>query len=115
MAARVLVLGRSEREILVDKPISRLSKRMTKNPASIRRFTKFSGQNISCEPNPIISSKGGFLGSPPTSTQSSISLETGIMACCIIAETGEGYQSYWLRMEFGMVYKILLMALGRIY
>ena len=93
MAAMVFTLGKSLRDILVERPISRLSKRITKNPASIRRLIKLSGQKISCDPKPMTNNNGGLLGLPPTSTQSSISSETGIMACCIKSEIGDGYQS----------------------
>ena len=78
------------RAIFEDSPISRLSKRITKKPASIKPLTKLSGQNTNCEPKPMISSKGGWSGLPPTSTHSCNSSPISIMALCIKSVITEG-------------------------
>src|SRR5690348_3355219 len=58
----------------VDKPMSRLSKRMTRNPRSAMRSQNVSGQAIICAARPMMSSIGGASMSPKLSQQSSMPL-----------------------------------------
>jgi hypothetical protein len=51
----------------VDRPTSRLSKRMANSPLSTRSAQKASGQRVICEPRPLISSTASFLESPNVS------------------------------------------------
>ena len=53
--------------IIVDRPMSRLSKRMTRKPLATRRSTNSIGQAMSWPPRPITSSSGSSPSSPWTS------------------------------------------------
>ncbi len=50
--------------IFVDRPASRLSKRITWKPCSASPSQNSSSQWISCIPSPITSSRAGSAGSP---------------------------------------------------
>src|SRR4029078_88088 len=56
---------------LVDRPTSRLSKRITRNPAPATRSHSLSGQKVDCTPSPMIISITGSPGSPRSSYASS--------------------------------------------
>src|SRR6188472_104218 len=50
--------------IIVDSPMSRLSKRMTRKPLATSRSTNSIGQPTSCPPNPITNRRGSPSSSP---------------------------------------------------
>src|SRR5437667_245602 len=57
----------------VDRPLSRLSKRTTRNPRPASPSQNSSGQPIIWVASPMIRRTGGSVGSPKSSQQSSIS------------------------------------------
>ena len=50
--------------ICVDRPASRLSKRITWNPRAWRPLAQLAVLRMSCVPSPMISSRAGSAGSP---------------------------------------------------
>ena len=68
------MLGRPQAPKSVDRPMSRLSKRMTKKPCRASPSNNASGQMVSCAPNPMISSRAGSLRLPAVSYSISIPL-----------------------------------------